>query len=282
MGFLGAHVSISGGVYKAPERGEKLGCESIQIFSKNQMQWKAKPITPEDSQKFKEELKKTHIKEVVIHDSYLINLGSPNEEKLKMSRDAFLDEMIRAEILGVKYLVFHPGSHMGKGEELGLKLIAESLNILIDKAKEAPNVLLLLETTAGQGSNLGYKFEHLKFIMDQVEKKERLGVCFDTAHAFEAGYDISTEEGYERTFNEFDNVIGLEKLKVFHLNDSRTPLGSHVDRHEHIGKGMIGLTAFELLVNDERFKNHPMILETPGGEKYYEYNLKVLRGLVRK
>jgi len=282
MGFLGAHVSISGGVYKAPERGEKLGCESIQIFSKNQMQWKAKPITPEDSQKFKEELKKTHIKEVVIHDSYLINLGSPDEEKLKMSRDAFLDEMIRAEILGVKYLVFHPGSHMGKGEELGLKLIAESLNILIDKAKEAPNVLLLLETTAGQGSNLGYKFEHLKFIMDQVEKKERLGVCFDTAHAFEAGYDISTEEGYERTFNEFDNVIGLEKLKVFHLNDSRTPLGSHVDRHEHIGKGMIGLTAFELLVNDERFKNHPMILETPGGEKYYEYNLKVLRGLVRK
>ncbi|HHF53507.1 MAG TPA: deoxyribonuclease IV [candidate division WOR-3 bacterium] len=282
MGFLGAHVSISGGVYKAPERGEKLGCESIQIFSKNQMQWKAKPITPEDSQKFKEELKKTHIKEVVIHDSYLINLGSPDEEKLKMSRDAFLDEMIRAEILGVKYLVFHPGSHMGKGEELGLKLIAESLNILIDKAKEAPNVLLLLETTAGQGSNLGYKFEHLKFIMDQVEKKERLGVCFDTAHAFEAGYDISTEEGYERTFNEFDNVIGLEKLKVFHLNDSRTPLGSHVDRHEHIGEGMIGLTAFELLVNDERFKNHPMILETPGGEKYYEYNLKVLRGLVRK
>jgi len=282
MGLLGAHVSISGGVYKAPERGEKLGCESIQIFSKNQMQWKAKPLTPEDSQKFKEELRKTRIKEVVIHDSYLINLGSPDGEKLQMSRDAFLDEMIRAEILGVKYLVFHPGSHMGKGEEIGLKLIAESLNILIDKAKEASNVMLLLETTAGQGSNLGYKFEHLKFIMDQVEKKERLGVCFDTAHAFEAGYDISTEEGYERTFKEFDNIIGLEKLKVFHLNDSKTPLGSHIDRHEHIGEGMIGLKAFELLVNDERFKNHPMILETPGGEKYYEYNLKVLRGLVRK
>jgi len=282
MGLLGAHVSISGGVYKAPERGKKLGCESIQIFSKNQMQWKAKPLTPEDSQKFKEELRKTRIKEVVIHDSYLINLGSPDGEKLQMSRDAFLDEMIRAEILGVKYLVFHPGSHMGKGEEIGLKLIAESLNILIDKAKEASNVMLLLETTAGQGSNLGYKFEHLKFIMDQVEKKERLGVCFDTAHAFEAGYDISTEEGYERTFKEFDNIIGLEKLKVFHLNDSKTPLGSHIDRHENIGEGMVGLKAFELLVNDERFKNHPMILETPGGEKYYEYNLKVLRGLVRK
>jgi len=282
MGLLGAHVSISGGVYKAPERGKKLGCESIQIFSKNQMQWKAKPLTPEDSQKFKEELRKARIKEVVIHDSYLINLGSPDGEKLQMSRDAFLDEMIRTEILGVKYLVFHPGSHMGKGEEIGLKLIAESLNILIDKAKEASNVMLLLETTAGQGSNLGYKFEHLKFIMDQVEKKERLGVCFDTAHAFEAGYDISTEEGYERTFKEFDNIIGLEKLKVFHLNDSKTPLGSHIDRHEHIGEGMIGLKAFELLVNDERFKNHPMILETPGGEKYYEYNLKVLRGLVKK
>ena len=282
MGLLGAHVSISGGVYKAPERGKKLGCESIQIFSKNQMQWKAKPLTPEDSQKFKEELRKTRIKEVVVHDSYLINLGSPDGEKLQMSRDAFLDEMIRTEILGVKYLVFHPGSHMGKGEEIGLKLIAESLNILIDKAKEASNVMLLLETTAGQGSNLGYKFEHLKFIMDQVEKKERLGVCFDTAHAFEAGYDISTEEGYERTFKEFDNIIGLEKLKVFHLNDSKTPLGSHIDRHEHIGEGMIGLKAFELLVNDERFKNHPMILETPGGEKYYEYNLKVLRGLVKK
>ena len=282
MGLLGAHVSISGGVYKAPERGEKLGCESIQIFSKNQMQWKAKPLTPEDSQKFKEELRKARIKEVVIHDSYLINLGSPDGEKLQMSRDAFLDEMIRTEILGVKYLVFHPGSHMGKGEEIGLKLIAESLNILIDKAKEASNVMLLLETTAGQGSNLGYKFEHLKFIMDQVEKKERLGVCFDTAHAFEAGYDISTEEGYERTFKEFDNIIGLEKLKVFHLNDSKTPLGSHIDRHENIGEGMVGLKAFELLVNDERFKNHPMILETPGGEKYYEYNLKVLRGLVKK
>jgi len=282
MGLLGAHVSISGGVYKAPERGEKLGCESIQIFSKNQMQWKAKPLTSEDAHKFKEELKKTRIKEVVIHDSYLINLGSPEKEKLQMSRDAFLNEMIRAEILGVKYLVFHPGSHMGKGEEVGLKLIAESLNILIDKAKEAPNVMLLLETTAGQGSNLGYWFEQLRFIINHVEKKERLGVCFDTAHAFEAGYDISTEEGYEKTFREFDNIIGLERLKVFHLNDSKTPLGSHIDRHEHIGEGMIGLKAFELLVNDERFKNHPMILETPGGEKYYEHNLKVLRGLVKK
>ena len=279
MGLLGAHVSISGGIEKSPLRGEELGCDAIQIFSKNQRQWKSPPISENTANAFQEALKNSRVKQVVIHDSYLINLASPNLESLKKSQEAFLDEMNRADRLGVPYLVFHPGSHMKSGEEAGIRQIAESLNLVLD---QQPNgkVMLLLETTAGQGDHLGYSFEQLAEIVSLVEKKERIGICYDTAHTFEAGYDIRTEETYQETFVKFDKILGLNRLKVFHINDSKTDLGSRVDRHENIGKGYLGVESFRFLVNDRRFQNHPMILETPGGDRFYKENLEVLRSLI--
>jgi len=279
MGLLGAHVSISGGVHKAPKRGKDLGCESIQIFTKNQMQWKAKPITDEDAERFKDEVLKHGILAVVAHDSYLINLAAVKEDLLKKSRDAFYDEIIRADKLDIPYLVFHPGAHMGAGEKQGLKLVAESINENLARA-EGTRVKLLLETTAGQGTNLGYKFEHLAEIIDMVDDKKRMGICFDTAHVFEAGYDITMRETFLEVIDEIDSIIGLDQLKVFHMNDSKTPLGSRVDRHANIGKGVMGLTVFRVIVNEPRFKNTPMVLETPGGEKMYREDLKVLRALI--
>ncbi|MGB9823613.1 MAG: deoxyribonuclease IV [Candidatus Hydrothermia bacterium] len=276
MGILGAHISIAGGVELAPERGKSLGCESIQIFTKNQRQWFSKELTSETIETFKSNVKKHKIKKVVVHDSYLINLAARDIELLNKSREAFIDEAKRAWLLGIPFLVFHPGSNPDLEE--GIKLIAESINETLDKI---PDINLLLETTAGQGNAIGRTFEELARIMELVEKKERVGICFDTAHAFESGYDISNEEGYYKTFETFNSIIGLEKLKCFHLNDSKTPLGSNVDRHEHIGKGLLGLKAFELLLNDVRFHDHPMILETPGAEEFYEENLKVLRSLIR-
>lgn len=281
MPLLGAHVSISKGVYNAPKRGRDLGCEAIQIFSKNQMQWQAKPFTEDDINKFRENVEKYEIKDVVIHTSYLINIGSPEKEKLKKSQDALIDEFHRADQLGIPYIVLHPGSHMGKGEELGLGIIAESINYILDVTKDS-NVMLLLETTAGQGSNLGYRFEHLAYLIDKTEQKERIGVCFDTCHVFAAGYDIRTKDAYEETMKKFDDTIGISNLKVFHLNDSKNDLGTRKDRHEHIGKGYIGIDGFRFLVNDERFNDRPMILETPGGEKYYKENLEVLRSLIER
>jgi deoxyribonuclease-4 len=279
MGLLGAHVSISGGVEKSPSRGEELGCESIQIFSKNQRQWKAPLLSDASVEAFQNALKDSQIRQVVIHDSYLINLASPDPEALKKSREAFLDEMERADRLGVPYLVFHPGSHMKSGEEEGLRRIAESLNVLLDEQQEG-KVQLLLETTAGQGNHLGYRLEQLAEIISLVERKERMGVCYDTAHGFAAGYDIRTEKAYGETFREFDRVIGLDRLEVFHFNDSKSDLGSRVDRHEHIGKGFLGLEPFRFLVNDPRFQDRPMILETPGGDAHYRENLDVLRSLI--
>ncbi len=281
MPLLGAHVSISKGVYNAPKRGRDLDCDAIQIFSKNQMQWQAKPFTEDDINKFRENVEKYEIKDVVIHTSYLINIGSPEKEKLKKSQDALIDEFHRADQLGIPYIVLHPGSHMGKGEELGLGIIADSINYILDVTKDS-NVMLLLETTAGQGSNLGYRFEHLAYLIDKTEQKERIGVCFDTCHVFAAGYDIRTKDAYEETMKKFDDTIGISNLKVFHLNDSKNDLGTRKDRHEHIGKGYIGLDGFRFLVNDERFNDRPMILETPGGEKYYKENLEVLRSLIER
>ncbi len=281
MPLLGAHVSISKGVYNAPKRGRDLDCDAIQIFSKNQMQWQAKPFTEDDINKFRENVEKYEIKDVVIHTSYLINIGSPEKEKLKKSQDALIDEFHRADQLGIPYIVLHPGSHMGKGEELGLGIIADSINYILDVTKDS-NVMLLLETTAGQGSNLGYRFEHLAYLIDKTEQKERIGVCFDTCHVFAAGYDIRTKDAYEETMKKFDDTIGISNLKVFHLNDSKNDLGTRKDRHEHIGKGYIGIDGFRFLVNDERFNDRPMILETPGGEKYYKENLEVLRSLIER
>ncbi len=276
MGLLGAHVSIAGGVENAPDRGYALKCETIQIFTKNQRQWIAKELSEESIKAFKEKLKQYNLQKPVVHDSYLINLASANDETYEKSKEAFIDEALRAYQLGIPYLVFHPGSNPDTEE--GIKRISEVLNITISKVKD---VILLIEITAGQGNAVGRRFEEIAKIIEQVEDKARIGVCFDTAHAFESGYDIRDEESYNKTFETFDKIIGLQYLMCFHLNDSKTPLGSNVDRHEHIGKGEIGLKAFELLVNDPRFKEHPMILETPGAEEFYEENLKVLRKLLK-
>ena len=278
--LLGAHVSISGGVEKAPERGKNLGCDCIQIFSKNQNQWKAKPLSDENISGFKAGLTEFSIQSVLIHDSYLINLCTPDETKWKMSFDAFVDEIDRGDQLGVGQLVFHPGSHMGEGEEAGLNKIADSLNRAIQMRPDS-RVRLLLETTAGQGTNLGYRFEHLEQIIDLVEDKERMGVCLDTQHAFASGYDIRDEESYNSMWKLFDEVIGLERLQAIHLNDSKKEYASRRDRHEHIGQGLIGENAFRLLMNDPRFYGIGMYLETPGGDDDYIKNLKLLRSLIR-
>lgn len=279
MGLLGAHVSISGGVSKAPQRGEKIGCDSIQIFTKNQRQWKAKPYTEEETLKFKENFKKSRVKKVIAHSSYLINLGSPKKDSLLKSREAFIDEVLRCNLLSIPVIVVHPGSHLGLGEKEGIKVIIDSINFVLEETKNT-NVKILLETVAGQGTNIGYRFEQIKEILEGIENKSRLGVCFDTAHVFEAGYDIRGER-FGRVLEEFDRIIGLKNLFAFHINDSKTPLGSRVDRHTNIGDGEIGLESFEFLVNDKRFLDLPMVLETPGGEEAYIKDLKILRKLIK-
>ena len=279
--LLGAHVSIAGGVETAPERAKKLTCDCIQIFSKNQQQWKAKPITIEQADLFKENCTKYGVAETVIHDSYLINLGSPDKALLKQSREAFLDEMVRAQHLGVRYLAFHPGSHSGSGESEGLKKIAESMN-WVRSEFGGGTVQLLLENTAGQGSALGYSFEHLAKIIGMQEDQKNVGVCFDTAHAYAAGYDLKTKQGYAKTMGMFDDIVGLEYLKAGHLNDCKSAFGSRVDRHEQIGKGNLGLEGFRNLMNDKRLARVPLNLETPAGDEKYKQELKLLRSLIKK
>jgi deoxyribonuclease-4 len=278
--LIGAHESIAGGIYKAFERAESIGCRTLQIFTKSSNQWHAKPLTDEDIANYKTAASKSNIKHVVAHDSYLINLCAVDPSILKKSREAFLDELDRCEMLGISYLNFHPGAHMKAGEMEGIIKIIESLNWAHEKTKGF-QVLSVLETTAGQGSSLGYRFEQLKEIIDGVDEAKRMAVCIDTCHIFAAGYDISTEEGYEKTFKEFDEIVGFEKLAAFHLNDSKKGLGSKVDRHEHIGKGMIGKPGFRFLMQDARFNAVPKILETPKGEDLKEdkMNLAVLRKL---
>jgi deoxyribonuclease IV len=280
--LLGAHMSISGGVHTAFERGKLVGCTTMQIFSKNNNQWKGKPLTDSDIINYKNEAKKTNIEPVVVHSSYLINLCAKDKTILIKSRESFIDELNRCHSLGIPYFVFHPGSHVGQGEETGLKIIAESLNMLHEKTK-GYRVKSVVEVTAGQGSNLGYRFEQIRNLIDMVDNKKRMGVCIDTCHLFAAGYDISSETGYEKSFQEFDNIIGLKRLLVIHLNDSKGILGSRLDRHEHIGKGRIGDTGFSLLMNDKRFINVPKILETPKGNDINEdvMNLNRLRGYVK-
>ena len=279
MGLLGAHVSIGGGVENSPGRGMELGCDAIQIFSKNQRRWKSDPLSDDAAREFRRAVDKYKIRKVVIHDSYLINLAHPDRNALRKSRDAFSDESRRADSLGVAYLVFHPGSHLKTTEAEGIRRIAESLNAVL-RDLQGSHAKLLLETTAGRGDHLGYRFEQLAEIISLTEQKERVGVCYDTAHSFAAGYDLRTKKAYEETFTEFDNTVGLDKLKVFHLNDSKGDLGSRIDRHENIGKGFLGMEPFRFLVNDSRFRQHPMILETPEGDKYYKENLNLLRSLM--
>ena len=260
MKYIGAHVSASGGVESAPVNAHKLGANAFALFTKNQRQWVSKPLTEESIRLFKENCAKYDFQPEYIlpHDSYLINLGHPEPEGLEKSRAAFLDEMQRCEQLGLKLLNFHPGSHLNKiSVEDCLSLIAESINITLEKTKE---VTAVIENTAGQGSNLGNEFWHLKYIIDRVEDKTRVGVCLDTCHTFTAGYDLL--EDYERVFNEFEEVVGFQYLRAMHLNDSKKALGSRVDRHDSIGKGFIGFPFFEKLMRDPRFDNMPLILET--------------------
>ncbi len=263
MKYVGAHVSASGGVENAPVNAHYIGAKAFALFTKNQRQWVSKPLTEKSIALFKENCEKFGYKpsQILPHDSYLINLGHPDSIALEKSRNAFLDEMQRCEQLGLDRLNFHPGSHLKKiTEEACLTTIAESINLTLDKTK---GVIAVIENTAGQGSNLGYKFDHLAYIIDKVEDKSRVGVCLDTCHTYTAGYDIKTEAGYKRTFDEFDSIVGFQYLKGMHLNDSKKELGTRVDRHHSIGQGFIGEPLFKRIMNDARFDDIPLILETP-------------------
>jgi len=262
MKYVGAHVSASGGVENAVLNAAQIGANGFALFTKNQRQWVAKPISEKSINKFKVLLQEHGFNDdsVLPHDSYLINLGHPEIEKREKSYNAFVDEIRRVEQLGLKYLNFHPGSHLKKISEVEcLDLISENLNRAI---KDTEYAVLVLETTAGQGSNLGYKFEHLAYIIDKIEDKSRIGVCIDTAHIFAAGYDIRTKEAYEKTMKEFDEIIGFKYLKGMHINDSKAKLATRVDRHHSLGLGEIGIDAFKFIMQDERIDNIPLVLET--------------------
>lgn len=279
--LLGAHMSTSGGVHTAFGRGTTIGCTTMQVFVKNNNQWGARPLDKSDVQSYKEEEAKATIVPVVAHAAYLINLCATNPSILKKSRVAFLDELTRCEAFGIKALIFHPGAHMGEGETEGIKRIAESLNIIHGQSQNN-SVLSTLECTAGQGSAIGYRFEHLRSIIDLVDEKHRMAVCLDTCHLFASGYDISTGAGWDKTIAEFDDVVGLDRLVAIHVNDSKKELSSRVDRHEHIGKGKIGLEGFTALMNDERLVRVPKILETPKSEDMHEdvENMETLTSLM--
>ena len=268
MKYIGAHVSASGGVEFAPVNAHEIGANAFALFTKNQRQWVSKPLTEENIRLFKENCTKYNFQTdyILPHDSYLINLGHPEEEGLEKSRAAFLDEMQRCEQLGLKLLNFHPGSHLNKiSVEDCLALIAESINLTLEKTK---GVTAVIENTAGQGSNLGSEFWQLRYIIDRVNDKSRVGICLDTCHTYTAGYDIVND--YDKVFDEFEKEVGFEYLRGMHLNDSKKELGSHVDRNDNIGQGLTGSAFFERLMKDSRFDNMPLILETPDESKWAE------------
>ncbi|MBC7187311.1 MAG: deoxyribonuclease IV [Calditrichaeota bacterium] len=277
--MLGAHVSIAGGLHKAPARGVAIGCDAIQIFTKNQVQWKAPPLSEEEIAAFRTEFQHSGLACVVTHDSYLINLASPDQTVRARSLESLVGELLRAEQIGAPYLVMHPGAHMGDGEEKGLRLIAEGVSTALERSG-TQQVMVLYETTAGQGSVLGYNFEQLAALLDMTMPRSRVGVCLDTCHVFAAGYELRSPDGLAETLAAFDRLIGLAHLRVIHLNDSKRELGSRIDRHEHIGKGEIGLEGFRLLLTEERLQHIPMLLETPGEEKDFAANLRTLRDLL--
>ncbi len=279
MGLLGIHASIAGGVYNAFAEAEKLKCEAMQIFTANQRQWDVKPISDEDVRKFRALHKKSCVKKIISHASYLINLAAFNPENLKKSRAAFSEELRRAQALGLDGVVIHPGSATGYTKEEGIKTIAESIDMCLAECGGFKSKILL-ETTAGSGNTVGATFEELAAVIERVKERPKLGVCFDTAHTFEAGYDMTRD--YEKHFKTFDRIIGLNRLRAFHINDSKTAFGSNADRHEHIGKGNIGKELFRKLMTDKRFEKTPMILETPADDGMDEKNLKVLRGFRKK
>ncbi|MCK4461003.1 MAG: deoxyribonuclease IV [candidate division Zixibacteria bacterium] len=280
--LFGAHESIAGGVFNAVERGHKATCDTIQMFNKSNNQWRAKKLDPKEIDKFFEAIETTGVTVALSHTSYLINIASPDDSLGEKSRRSLRKEMQRCNLLKIPNLVMHPGSHVGSGEETGMARIVENINRMFDDLS-GNDVTLLLESTAGQGSNLGYRFEQLAQMIDGVENKDHMGVCLDTCHIFAAGYPLTDPTEYKGTIKQFDDVVGLDLLKVIHMNDSKKEFGSRKDRHEHIGKGYIGLEGFRNIVNDRRLKNVPMILETPKGDDLAEdiENLAVLRGLVK-
>ncbi len=280
---LGAHMSIAGGVHLALQRGLSIGCGAVQLFVKSSNQWHARPLTAHEIESFHELRLRFDPRFVLAHTSYLLNLASPDRSLLARSRKSFIEEIKRCDVLEIPSLILHPGSHRGSGVDAGIRLIAESLNLALYQT-EGSGVEILLESTAGQGNTIGHTFEQLAAIIEMVDLSDRLGVCFDTCHAFTAGYDLRSKHAYNTTFREFDHIIGLDRLKAFHLNDSVRELGSRVDRHTHIGKGQLGAHAFSLIVNDPRFHDRPMILETPKGPDMREdvRNLKFLRSLRKK
>jgi deoxyribonuclease-4 len=280
--LLGAHVSISGGVFNAPHNGKEATCDVIQLFTKSSNQWRAKTLTDDDAQRLAEAQEETGVEVVCAHDSYLINLASPDDALFKKSCDAFLEEMKRCDFLNIPNLVMHPGSHVGSGEDVGLKKIADAFNSMF-AADPDGKVTICLETTAGQGTNLGYTFEQLAEIVETVENKNRIGICMDTCHIFAAGYAMSNEKDYKATLKNFNEILGLDRLKIIHFNDSKKDFGSRVDRHEHIGKGFIGKRPFGFFLNDRRLAKIPKILETPKESAAEDIaNLKLLRSLIRR
>lgn len=280
MKLIGAHVSAGNGVSQAPINAHEIGAKSFALFTRNPSRWQSKPISEKEAQAFKDNCANLGYtpEQILPHDSYLINLGAPDAEKLRMSREAFLDEMQRCEQLGLSMLNFHPGSHLKMiAIDDCLDLIAESINITLN---QTTGIKAVIENTAGQGSNLGFSFEQIAHIIDKVEDKSRVGVCIDTCHAFAAGYDLSTAAGYEVTWKAFEDTIGLEFLSGMHLNDTKKGLASKVDRHESLGKGMLGEEFFHLLMNDPRMDNIPLILETPNEELWAD-EIKWLYSLVK-
>ena len=280
--IFGAHESIAGGAYNAILRGKTATCDTIQMFNKSNNQWRAKVLMTEEVDEYFRTIEETGVTVATSHSSYLINIASPDKELNKKSYLSLKEEMERCELLKIPNLVLHPGSHVGSGEEKGMKAIARNISKLFNQLKDN-HVTLLLETTAGQGSNLGCTFEQLAYIIDRVENKDQIGVCMDTCHVFAAGYPISEPKDYRKTMKQFDDMIGLDCLRIIHMNDSKKEFGSRRDRHEHIGKGFIGLEAFRNIVNDRRLEKVPLILETPKGDDLKEdiENLRVLRGLVK-
>ena len=270
MKYFGAHVSASGGVENAPRNARDIGASAFALFTKNQRQWAAPALTEAQIEAFRDACRECGYSaaQILPHDSYLINLGHPEAEGLAKSRESFFGEMARCEALGLDRLNFHPGSHLKKiGEEESLRRVAEAINMALDRTH---GVTAVIENTAGQGSNLGYSFEHLAYMIDRVEDKSRVGVCIDTCHAFAAGYDLATAEACERTFDEFDRTVGFGFLRGMHLNDAMKPLGSRVDRHAPLGEGSIGLDAFRYIARDSRFDGIPLILETPDEARWPE------------
>lgn len=279
MKFIGAHVSAGGGVENAPINASEIGAKAFSFFTKNQRQWMSAPLAADKISAFKANCERLgyNMKHVIPHDSYLINLGHPGRDELQKSRLAFTDEMQRCEQLGVTMLNFHPGASLKLiDDETCLKTIAQSINMALESTK---GVTAVIENTAGQGSNLGYSFEHLRFIIDHVDDKDRVGVCLDTCHTYSAGYDLVTPEGYTETFRLFEEIVGMKYLKGIHLNDTKKALGSHVDRHENIGKGLLGIDVFRRILNDPRFDDMPIILETPE-ETLWKEEIALLYSLV--